>query len=352
MISARTPDLFGPEFDFTDPDRMQRQGPPVEQFARLRRTAPVWWNPQTSDRSGGFHDGGFWVVSKHADIRAISRDSEAWSTNDNGVIVRHNDTITKDELESTKSIFINQDPPTHTRLRNLVSRLFTPRAVAALEGRLRKTANAIVQRAAQGGTGDFVADIAVDLPLSAIADLLGVPASDRAKLFHWSNSMMNVDDPEYGGSERSGSEYGSAMEASAELFAYAYEMAEQRKKNPTNDIISVLVNVDADGEQLSELEFGFFVLLLVVAGNETTRNAGLHQQSRSVGAIQARAADDRCQRDRPVGNAGQRLPANRSPRCDRRRRDHRRRTARRIVLRISQFRRGRIRRAIHVQRSA
>jgi cholest-4-en-3-one 26-monooxygenase len=267
MSNVRTPDLFGPGFDFTDPDRMEQQGPPVEQFARLRRTAPVWWNPQT----GGFHDGGFWVVSKHADIRAISRDSDAWSTNDNGVIVRHSDTISKDELESTKSIFINQDPPNHTRLRNLISRLFTPRAVAALQDKLRETANAIVRQAVQRGSGDFVADIAVELPLSAIADLLGVPASDRAKLFHWSNSMMNVDDPEYGGSEYSG-----AMEASAQLLAYAYQMAEQRKKNPTNDIISVLVNVDADGEQLSELEFGFFVLLLVVAGNETTRNAITH----------------------------------------------------------------------------
>jgi len=266
MNSAHTADLFDREFDFTDPDRMERDGPPVEQFARVRRTAPVWWNPQADNRSGGFRDGGYWVVSKHADIRAMSRDNNLWSANDNGVIMRNHDTITKDELELTKAIFINQDPPHHTRLRKLVTRMFTPRAVAALEERLRESANAIVARAAERGNGDFVRDIAVDLPLYAIADLLGVPEEHRQKVFNWSNAMMNVDDPEFGG----------ALEANTEMLGYAYAMAEQRRENPTGDIISTLVNADIDGEHMSQLEFGFFVILLVVAGNETTRNAITH----------------------------------------------------------------------------
>jgi len=266
MNSAHTADLFDREFDFTDPDRMERDGPPVEQFARVRRTAPVWWNPQADNRSGGFRDGGYWVVSKHADIRAMSRDNNLWSANDNGVIMRNHDTITKDELELTKAIFINQDPPHHTRLRKLVTRMFTPRAVAALEERLRESANAIVARAAERGNGDFVRDIAVDLPLYAIADLLGVPEEHRQKVFDWSNAMMSVDDPEFGG----------ALEANTEMLGYAYAMAEQRRENPTGDIISTLVNADIDGEHMSQLEFGFFVILLVVAGNETTRNAITH----------------------------------------------------------------------------
>jgi cholest-4-en-3-one 26-monooxygenase len=266
MSSAQTADLFGREFDFTDPDRMERDGLPVEQFARLRRTAPVWWNPQADNRSGGFRDGGYWVVSKHADIRAMSRDNNLWSANDNGVIIRNHDTIKQDELELTKTLIINQDPPHHTRLRKLVTRMFTPRAVAALEERLRESANAIVAKAAERGSGDFGRDIAVDLPLSAIADMLGVPESDREKLFHWSNSMMNVDDPEFGG----------AAESSTEILGYSYAMAEQRKRNPTGDVVSAMVNSDADGEELSEIEFGFFVIMLSVAGNETTRNAITH----------------------------------------------------------------------------
>jgi cholest-4-en-3-one 26-monooxygenase len=266
MSGAQTAGLFGPDFDFTDPDRMQLHGPAVEQFGELRRTAPIWWNPQPDDKSGGFRDGGYWVVSRHADIRAMSRDSENWSAFDNGVIMRQSDDISKEELELTKTLLVNQDPPNHTRLRNVVSRMFTPRSVTALEDKLREAANTIVRRAAAKGRGDFVHDIAVDLPLYAIADLLGVPEGDREKLFEWTNSMMNIDDPEFSG----------AAEASAEILGYSYAMAEQRKANPTGDIISTLVNFDADGEQLTELEFGFFVIMLAVAGNETTRNSITH----------------------------------------------------------------------------
>jgi len=266
MADLRMADPFDADFDFTDPDRMQLHGPAAEEFARLRRTAPVWWNPQPDDRSGGFRDGGYWVVSRHADIRAISRDTEQWSANDNGVIIRNHDTIQPEEIELTKTLIINQDPPSHTRLRGLVSKLFTPRSVAALEQKLRDSAHRIVRRAVEHGSGDFVRDIAVDLPLCAIADLLGVPEADREKVFNWSNAMMNVDDPEFGG----------ALEANTEMLGYAYAMAEQRRENPTGDIISTLVSADIDGEHLSQLEFGFFVILLVVAGNETTRNAITH----------------------------------------------------------------------------
>jgi cholest-4-en-3-one 26-monooxygenase len=266
MPSAQTADLFGPDFDFTDPDRMAATGPAVEQFMQLRRTAPVWWNPQPADKSGGFRDGGYWVVSKHADIRAISRDNDNWSANAKGAIIRNHDTMLQEQIELTKTLMLNQDPPHHTRLRTVVSRMFTPRSVAALEERLRASANSIVRRAAEKGRGDFVADIAVDLPLSAIADLLGVPEGDREKLFQWSNAMILTDDPEFSGSN----------EAFAEVLGYAYAMAEERKKNPADDVVSALVKIDADGEQLTELEFGFFVILLAVAGNETTRNAITH----------------------------------------------------------------------------
>ena len=257
---------FGAGFDFTDPDLI-KEGMPVAQFAQLRKTAPVWWNEQPLG-STVFDDGGYWVISKHRDIRDISRDGDLWSTNAQGVVMRFADDMTKDQVEITKALLINHDAPEHTRLRKLVSRLFTPRAVAKLEEKLADAARDIVAAAAAKGTGDFVDDIAMQLPLLAIADLLGVPEADRQKLFHWTNSIMNTDDPEFNDVD--------PIEANAELMGYAYSMAEDRRKCPADDIVTRLVEADIDGESLSEVEFAFFVILLAVAGNETTRNAMTH----------------------------------------------------------------------------
>lgn len=256
---------FGPGFDFTDPDLLQ-QGMPVREFAELRTTAPVWWNTQPPG-TGGFTDGGFWVISKHEHIKAISRDNDIWSANHNGVVVRFHDGMTPEQIELTKALLINHDPPAHTRLRKLVSRLFTPRAVAALEAKLDAAARRIVTAAAEKDTGNFVEDVAVGLPLLAIADLIGVPEADREQLFHWTNSIMNLDDPDYPE---------DPAEANAQILGYAYQMAEERRRCPAEDIITRLVHADIDGESLDEAEFGFFVILLAVAGNETTRNAMTH----------------------------------------------------------------------------
>ncbi|PND56359.1 steroid C27-monooxygenase [Mycobacterium sp. ENV421] len=257
---------FGAGFDFTDPDLLEA-GMPVAQFAQLRQTAPVWWNEQPLG-STVFDDGGYWVITKHRDIRDISRDGDLWSTNAKGVVMRFADDMTADQVEITKALLINHDAPEHTRLRKLVSRLFTPRAVAKLEEKLADAARDIVAAAAAKDTGDFVDDIAMQLPLLAIADLLGVPEDDRQKLFHWTNSIMNTDDPDFNDVD--------PIEANAELMGYAYSMAEQRRQCPADDIVTRLVEADLDGESLSEVEFAFFVILLAVAGNETTRNAMTH----------------------------------------------------------------------------
>ena len=256
---------FGPGFDFTDPDVLL-EGMPINEFAELRKTAPVWWNEQPSG-SSIFDDGGYWVISKHQHIREISRDSDVWSTNAKGAVMRLPEGVTADQLELTKALLINHDPPEHTRLRKLVSRLFTPRSVGALEDKLALAAREIVAAAAQKESGNFVDDIAMELPLLAIADLIGVPEADREKLFHWTNSIMNTDDPDF--------DADPAM-ANAELMGYAYTMAEQRRKCPADDIVTRLVQADLDGEALGETEFAFFVILLAVAGNETTRNAITH----------------------------------------------------------------------------
>ncbi|WP_029759784.1 cytochrome P450 [Gordonia hirsuta] len=253
-------------WDFTNPDLLE-QGIPVKEFAELRKTAPVWWNPQLPGKGGGFHDGGYWVISKHKDIRDISKNADLWSAAENGVIMRFDDEMPQEQIDVTKALLINHDPPEHTRLRKVVSRAFTPKAVHALEEKLDAAARRIVAQAADSGSGDFVHQVAVDLPLLAIADLLGVPEEDRMKLFDWSNSMMNADDPEF---------TTDPQVASAEILGYGYNMADARRKCPADDIVTTLVNADIDGHSLDEAEFGFFFILLTVAGNETTRNAITH----------------------------------------------------------------------------
>ena len=148
-----------------------------------------------------------------------------------------------------------------------MSRLFTPRAVAALEEKLAKAAHEIIVTAAEKGTGNFVDDIAMRLPLLAIADLLGVPEADRDRLFGWTNSIMNTDGPDFDDDPTA---------ANAELMGYAYTMADERRRCPADDIVTRLIEADIDGDVLDDTEFAFFVILLAVAGNETTRNAMTH----------------------------------------------------------------------------
>ena len=252
--------------DFVDPDLLA-EGIPLREFAELRKNAPVWWNAQEPG-TGGFTDGGFWVVSRHADIKAISRDPDTFSANRKGVVISFFEGMDEEKIELTKALLINHDPPEHTRLRRIVSRLFAPRAVAELEEKLRTAARRIVEEAAATGSGDFVADIASRLPLLAIADLIGVPAEDHEKVFHWANSVVNLEDPDAG--------LDDPAVANAQLLAYAYGMADERRRCPADDIVTKLVHADLDGEWMTQEEFGFFVVLLAVAGNETTRNAITH----------------------------------------------------------------------------
>lgn len=253
---------FGIGFDFTDPELLA-QGLPLQEFATLRRTAPVWWNEQDPAKAGGFHDGGYWVISKHADIRDISRNPATWSSNHNGCVMRYTNDVSPQEMEAAKLLMHNTDPPVHTRLRKLVSRMFTPRNVATLEQGLRSAAEQIVVAAAAKGEGDFVEDVAYRLPMKAIADLVGFPEGDRDKVFNWANTMMRAED--------SGNE--DPRTALVELMGYSYGLAEQRRTCPADDIITRLVTAGEDGDQLSELEFGYFIVLLATAGNETTANA-------------------------------------------------------------------------------
>jgi cholest-4-en-3-one 26-monooxygenase len=254
-----------PGFDFTDPD-LYTSRVPTEELAELRRTSPVWWNAQRRG-SAGFDDDGFWVVTRHADITDISKHSEVYSSYENTALIRHQEGIPREQIDMQRVILLNMDPPEHTKVRAIVSRGFTPKAINAMQDSLRERAERIVATALREGTGDFVADVACELPLQAIADLIGVPQEDRKKIFQWSNQMIGSDDPEFAD---------AGMIASMEILAYAMQMADDRRVNPRDDIVTKLVNAEIDGEQLSADQFGYFVLMLSVAGNETTRNAITH----------------------------------------------------------------------------
>ncbi len=254
-----------PGFDFTDPD-LYAVRVPQDEFAELRHSAPVWWNPQRRG-IGGFDDEGFWAVTRHADIVEISRASDTYSTWENTAIIRHAEGATRESIELQRFVMLNIDPPQHTKLRGIVSRGFTPRAIGSLRDVLTARAARIAGAAAAAGTGDFVRDVAAELPLQAIAELIGVPQEDRGKVFTWSNDMVGYDDPEY---------TADPAAAAAELIGYSMAMAEDRRHCPRDDIVTKLTQAQVDGDSLAADEFGFFVILLAVAGNETTRNAISH----------------------------------------------------------------------------
>ncbi|MBF6332688.1 cytochrome P450 [Nocardia transvalensis] len=265
VVDTRNAPNLPEGFDVTDPE-MWAQRVPAEELAELRRTAPIWWNAK-SPEVGGFHDDGFWVVTRHADVKEISRRSDVFSNFENTAIPRFNDDIERENIEMQRFVLLNKDAPEHTKLRKLISKGFTPRAINGLRAELSARARSIVEAAAAEGSGDFVAQVACELPLQAIAELIGVPQEDRMKLFRWSNEMTGYDDPEIDV---------DPLASSMEILGYAYQMAEARKASPAQDIVTELVNADIDGESLTSEEFGFFVILLAVAGNETTRNAISH----------------------------------------------------------------------------
>ncbi len=243
-----------------DKDRFV-DGVPHDWFTTLRREAPVYWH-EGSDAGKGF-----WTLTCYDDVVAVNRDHETYSSARGAVFMWD---IPPEALEQQRTLMLNMDPPLHTRYRRLINRGFTPRMVAELEKTMRERTIEIIDRVAVRGECDFVVDVAAELPLQVIADLMGVPQEDRHKLFDWSNRMIGAEDPEYGVTEE------QAQTASMELYEYASTLAAQRRAEPTDDLISVLTRAEVDGERLTDFEVDLFFLLLSVAGNETTRNLMSH----------------------------------------------------------------------------
>jgi len=254
-------------FDFTDPELYEKRLPHPE-WMQLRRTEPIHWVEKTDRERDGFDDAGYWVVSRHEDVKEVSRrTNEEFSTEENTAIPRFAKGTDRGIIDTLRLILLNQDGEGHKKRRRIISKGFTPRNVEKLREALQERAKNIVQTAAAKGSGDFVIEVASELPLQAIAELIGVPQEDRHQIFEWSNQMTSYDIPELADA--------SAI-AAAQLLEYAQNMAKDRESNPREDLVTKLIQADVDGEQLTSDEFGWFVILLAVAGNETTRNATTH----------------------------------------------------------------------------
>jgi cholest-4-en-3-one 26-monooxygenase len=237
---------------------------PHEMFEVLRRDAPVWFHPGTDEVEG------FWCIVKHADLVELSRDYGHASSALGGITLH--DASTED-LELQRQMMLMMDPPNHTKLRLLVNKGFTPRMIGRLDEHIRDIAKAIVDEVAPRGECDFVTEVAAQLPLRVIVEMMGVPDADRPKIFEWTNRLIGSEDPEYNVSRD------EAIGAATEMFMYSTELAAEKRANPGDDIISTLLQAEVEGNRLTDTEFNLFFQLLAVAGNETTRNLisnGMH----------------------------------------------------------------------------
>jgi cytochrome P450 len=227
-----------------------RSGPPHAVFARMRAEAPVCWHPEP----GG---PGFWALTRHADVLAVSRDSATFSSARAGYMTQDMDPLA---VAQSRLMLLGMDPPEHTRLRGLVNRGFTPRRVARLEPRIRALSKAIVDAVAERGACDFVTEVSGELPSLLIAELMGIPPDDGRRLYELTERMHQS---------------GAAADRQAaviEMLTYAGGVRAAKRAKPADDIATVLLESELDGERLSDLEFDLFFLLLINAGGDTTRN--------------------------------------------------------------------------------
>ena len=246
---------------------------PIEEregaFATLRRERPISWHeePEIVILPKG---PGFWSVTKHADILEVSRRPDLFCSGKGSNI----GDMPPAFLEFFGSM-INMDDPRHARLRRIVARGFTPRVIGRVEAGVKQTAARIVDAVIDKGECDFVTEIAAQLPLQIICDMAAIPPSQHQYVFDRTNMILGAGDPEYGSTDPT-QIIPKLLGAGAELAQLAQDLAKHRRGTPGDDLVSALVNAELDGETLSDAELGSFFVLLVVAGNETTRNAISH----------------------------------------------------------------------------
>ena len=251
---------MAPEINLVDPDVYQRGGAPHEMFCWLRTHDPVFWHADGGEPGWP----GFWAVTRHADIGYLSRHPEVFSSARRLSLFGE---VPEDRIELQRLMMLNMDPPQHTRQRAFVNRGFTPRMIGRLEEHIAEICYALLDDVQNSGSADFVTQIAAPLPLWVICELVGAPVEDRGRLFELSNVLIGSADPEF----QIGPQ--AQQNAAAEIYAYGAALAERRRAEPADDIVTRLLQPNDEGEALTSDEFDLFFLLLTVAGNETTRNA-------------------------------------------------------------------------------
>lgn len=234
-------------------------GAPFDALTRLRADSPV--HPVVLPglpRS--------WLLTRHADVRRVSRDTETFSS-------RMGNTLVEVEMSPTSAMLPGIDPPRHVLMRKLINQGFTVRNVQRLEPHMRKVARDIVADVVEKGEFDAVPDISAEMSLQVIADVLGVPPEDRMDVFRWSNAIgsLGIEDPDYAPTPQ------ALGDAAAEMFAYCRQLVEHRRRHGlTDDILSALLAAEVDGQKLDGDQLNEFFMLLAIAGNETTRNTLSH----------------------------------------------------------------------------
>ena len=263
MATTPTTDLAVDDIDFGNMELWYRDDIPG-MLAKLQEERPVSWH--TEPAIAGLVQGpGYWMVTRHADVQHVSRHPDLFISGKGTNIPDF-----PPEVYEYLGSMINMDPPRHTRFRLIVNRGFTPSQVGSLEAGVYERARAIVDAIAEKGECDFVDEVAAALPLQIICDMMGIPESDYRFIYDNTNIVLGAADPDYGG------DIAAAFAASQELWKYAQELRAERLKTPRDDITTKIALAEVDGHSLTPEEFGSFFVLLVVAGNETTRNAISH----------------------------------------------------------------------------
>lgn len=231
-------------------------GIPHALFARMRREAPVRWNPMPDEP-------GFWAVVKHQDIAAISRDTETFSSYRGGTMIRDEAIF---PLSISRFIMLNMDPPLHTDYRTLAHGIFTARRVAEMESEVRRIARHLLEAALDKGDFDLVADVAIPLPSRVFAEILGLGKAEEAKLVEWISRAASFDDtqPQVDGE--------SGLDVFMEGASFLAELVEQRRREPGEDLITMLMDAKIGGRRLNDVELTAFLGGMTIAGTDTTRH--------------------------------------------------------------------------------
>jgi len=250
------------DVDLNDLDRFEA-GEVHDQFRVLRNEAPVFRHKGAPGQED------YWCITKHADLKTVSKDPQTFSSEEKGTIIVDPE---PESLMGLRQIMLNMDPPRHRQYRAIVNKAFTPRMVHDLVPRVDQIITRILDDVCEKGECDFVEDIAAVVPMEVICEMIGVPDEDRRGIYELGNKMVGFDDPDLNpDGHRPGMNADDPQAASAEMFMYAAKLKEIYTKNPADNLTTALLNAEVDGQKLNDLDFNSFIMLLTIAGNETTR---------------------------------------------------------------------------------